>query len=81
MSATIPEPDDTPTRRPGGDPIGERGGPLLSIRVALVVLLALLAGLAAAGLTILARRPVADAVLFGIAGFAAGLKFFHWLIA
>ena len=63
------------TRSPGTPP------PLLTLRAAIVLLLAALAAAAAAGLTWLARRNVAEAALAGLGAFAAGAKFFDWLIA
>ncbi len=55
--------------------------PLLSVRTALILLLAVLAGMAAGVLTTLARHSPYEAVLVGLATMAAGIKFFHWLIS
>ena len=63
------------TRRPGTPP------PLLTLRAAIVLLLAVLAAVAAAGLTWLSRHNVAEAALAGLAAFATGAKFFDWLVA
>jgi hypothetical protein len=46
-----------------------------------VLLLALLSGAGVTALTVLADRPPAEAVLAGLAAMAAGIKFFHDLIA
>lgn len=54
---------------------------LLSLRTAFVLLLALLAASAAAGLTWSYRRNLAEAVLAGLAGLGAGIRFFDWLIS
>lgn len=53
---------------------------LLSIRAALILLLGVSSGVAAAVLTVLAGRSMAEAGLTGIAALATGTKFFHWLI-
>jgi hypothetical protein len=53
---------------------------LLSVRTALVLLLALLAAGGAGALTLLARHSLAEATLAGLAALAAGMRFFHWLI-
>lgn len=55
--------------------------PLLSVRTALILLLAALAGVAAGVLTGLARHSPYEAVLVGLATAAAATKFFHWLIS
>ncbi len=55
--------------------------PFLNIRTTLVLLLALLSGLSVTALTMLADRPPAEAILAGLAATAAGIKFFHGLIA
>lgn len=55
--------------------------PLLSVRTALIILLAVLAGVAAGVLTGLARHSPYEAVLVGLATAAAATKFFHWLIS
>ncbi|MGH3930093.1 MAG: hypothetical protein ACRDTF_08970 [Pseudonocardiaceae bacterium] len=55
--------------------------PLLSIRTTLVLLLALLSGAGVVALTVLANRHPAEAALAGLAATAAGVKFFHDLIA
>lgn len=65
----------TPPRR------GDRPAPLLNIRTTLVLLLALLSGAGVTALTVLVDRPPAEAVLAGLAAMAAGIKFFHDLIA
>jgi hypothetical protein len=54
---------------------------LLSLRTAFVLLLALLAASAAAGLTWFSRRNVAEAALAGLVGLGGGIKFFDWLIS
>lgn len=63
-----------------GTPARERQA-LLSMRAALVLLMAALTGVAAAGLTLLANRHPAEAALTGLAAAGVGAKFFHWLIA
>ncbi|MGH3526284.1 MAG: hypothetical protein ACRDQ6_03105 [Pseudonocardiaceae bacterium] len=59
----------------------DRPAPLLNIRTTLVLLLALLSGVGVTALTALADRPPAEAVLAGLAATAAGIKFFHDLVA
>ena len=54
---------------------------LLTLRSAIVLLLAILAATTAAGLTWLSRRNAAEAAIAGLGAFAAGAKFFDWLIA
>ena len=54
---------------------------LLSLRTAFVLLLALLAASAAAGLTWSSRRNLADAALAGLAVLGGGIRFFDWLIS
>ena len=54
---------------------------LLTLRAAIVLLLSVLAAAAAAGLTWFYKRDVAEAALAGLGAFAAGAKFFDWLIA
>jgi hypothetical protein len=54
---------------------------LLPVRTALVFLLAILAGVAAAVLTALAGRSGFEAALVGLGILGAGIKFFHWLIS
>lgn len=54
--------------------------PLLSLRAAVILLLALLVGAATAGLILLADRTPAEAVLGGCAAVAAAVKFFSGLI-
>jgi hypothetical protein len=54
---------------------------LLSLRTAVVLLLALLAASAAAGLTWSSRRNLAEAALAGLAVLAGGIRFFDWLIS
>jgi hypothetical protein len=53
---------------------------LLTIRTTLILLLALLAGVGAAVLTALADHSGFEAALVGLGAFAAGIKFFHWLV-
>lgn len=55
-------------------------GPLLSTRAALVFLLAVLSGLAAASLTVLSGGSLPTAVLAGGAATGGGLALFHSLI-
>lgn len=54
---------------------------LLTLRAAIVLLLSVLAAAAAAGLTWFYKRDAAEAALAGLGAFAAGAKFFDWLIA
>ncbi|KOV84013.1 hypothetical protein ADL03_18540 [Nocardia sp. NRRL S-836] len=54
--------------------------PLLPVRTALVLLLAVLAGGVAGLLTVFARHSPYEAALVGLATTAAAIKFFHWLI-
>ena len=54
---------------------------LLSVRTAIILLLAVLAAAVAAGLTWLSRHDAAEAALVGLGTLAAGAKFFDWLIA
>ena len=53
---------------------------LLTIRATVVLLLAIMAGATAAGLTWLTRRNAAEAVLAGLGVLAGGIRFFDWLI-
>lgn len=55
-------------------------GPLLSVRAALVMLLAALVGLAAAGLAFLSTRSLPPATLTGGGAAAAALLFFNQVI-
>jgi hypothetical protein len=55
--------------------------PLLTIRTAFVLLLALLAASVAAGLMCFSRRDAAEAALAGLTVLGGGIKFFDWLIA
>ena len=55
-------------------------GPLLSSRAALLILLAVLAGLAAAALTMLSGAPWTHAVLVGCTAGAGSLMFFNRVI-
>lgn len=55
-------------------------GPLLSIRTTLVLLLAALVGLGAAGLSLAAGEPWATAALTGLGGAGGALLLFHALI-
>ena len=65
--------------RKGSSP-GREPGKLLSVRLALILGGALLAGLGSAGLLYAAHRPAA-LVAFTAAGvFGVALKFFDWLI-
>ncbi len=57
-----------------------RTGPLLTTRAALVLLLAVLSGLAAICLTILSGGSLPTAVLAGGAATGGGLALFHSLI-
>jgi hypothetical protein len=54
---------------------------LLTLRSAVILLLALLAAGAAAGLTWLSHGSVPEAALAGLAALGAGIKFFDWLIS
>jgi hypothetical protein len=54
---------------------------LLTPRAALVFLLSVLAAATAAGLTWFYKRDAPEAALAGLGAFAAGAKFFDWLIA
>lgn len=54
--------------------------PLLSIRTALVLLLAVLSGVVAAVLTLLAGHSGFECTLVGLAVGAGAVKFFDWLI-
>jgi hypothetical protein len=53
----------------------------MTLRTAFILLLALLAASAAAGLTWFSRRNAAEATLAGLAVLGGGIKFFDWLIA
>ncbi len=53
---------------------------LLSLRTALILLLAALAAVVGGGLTWLSRHDPSDSALVAFAGFGAALKFFDWLI-
>lgn len=55
--------------------------PLLSVRATVVLLLALLSGAGVVILAILANFHPAEAALAGLAATAAGVRFFHELIA
>jgi hypothetical protein len=55
-------------------------GPLLSTRAALLMLLAVLAGLSAGALTFLSGRSVPSAVLAGCGAAGAALLFFNKVI-
>lgn len=59
----------------------DRPRPLLSMRTAIVLTLAVLAGLAATALMTLAHRPLPEAVFVGLGVLAAAVKFFDSLIA
>jgi hypothetical protein len=56
-------------------------GPLLTVRAAVVVLTALVAGLVAGALAFLAHQDVATAVLVAGGAAGGGLALFHALIA
>lgn len=66
----MPHPEDDPG-----------GGPLLTPRAALVLLLAVLAGLGAGVLAVWSGRHPAEAVGIGVAAAAAAAGFFNWIIA
>ena len=53
---------------------------LMTLRTALILLLAVLAATAATGLTWFSRRNVFEAALAGLTALAAGARFFDWLI-
>jgi hypothetical protein len=53
---------------------------LLTLRAAFILLLAVLAGSVAAGLTWVARRNIAEATLAGLAVLGGGIRFFDWMI-
>ncbi|MER6441309.1 hypothetical protein ABT275_33730 [Streptomyces sp. NPDC001185] len=55
-------------------------GPLLSMRAALILLMALLVGIGAGVLTALAGAVVAQACLAGAAAFGAAVPFFNHLV-
>jgi hypothetical protein len=55
--------------------------PLLSLRAALILMLAILTGIGAGVLSALAGRHPAEAVLIGVAATAAAAAFFNWAIA
>jgi hypothetical protein len=54
---------------------------LLPLRTALVLLLAVLAGIDTSVLILLTGRTGSEAALVGVGVLAAARKFFHWLIA
>ena len=60
---------------------GDDPGPLLPLRAALVLLLAMLTAITVAILLLMAHRTVPESVLGGLAALAGAVKFFHWLIA
>ena len=65
----------------GGAGSGSNDSPkLLSLRAALVLALAVLAGIGAGVLTWLSGAPPATGVLAGCAAFASAVAFFHHLI-
>jgi hypothetical protein len=55
-------------------------GPLLTVRAAVVLLLALLVGLSAFGLAYLAYHSLPGAVLIGGSGFGGAVIVFHTII-
>ncbi len=55
-------------------------GPLLGVRAALVILLAILVGLAAVGLTFLTGQSIPAAILTGGAAAGGALLFFNQMI-
>lgn len=61
-------------------PVPPKDDPLISVRAALVVLLALLVGAAAGALTFLSGHDVAVAILAGGAAVGGALKLFNGLI-
>lgn len=78
----MPNPADGPTDELSGHSGGgdHSGGPLLSPRAALVLLLAVLAGLGAGMLTVWSGRHLAEAVGVGVGAAAAAAGFFNWII-
>jgi hypothetical protein len=70
----MPNPEDDPSG-------GECGGPLLTPRAALVLLMAVLAGLGAGVLAVWSGRHPAEAVGIGVAAAAAAASFFNWIVA
>lgn len=54
--------------------------PLLSLRTALILLLAALVGLGAGALGVWAGRHIAEALLLGLGAVAGAAAFFNWLI-
>ncbi|GAA1246898.1 hypothetical protein GCM10009665_42340 [Kitasatospora nipponensis] len=54
--------------------------PLLSVRSALVLVLALLTGIGAGVLSLLARTPAAQCVLYGGGAFGLAVPFFDRLV-
>jgi hypothetical protein len=65
--------------RTAGDDDGN--DPLLPLRTVMIFLLALIAAGVVAGLILLAGRSGAESALAGLGALAAGVKFFHWMIA
>lgn len=59
----------------------EERGSLLSLRVALIMLFAVLSGVGAGVLIHLSGQHVAAAILVGLGTAAAAMKFFDWLIS
>jgi hypothetical protein len=59
----------------------QSNGALLSARTALVLLFAVLAAVAVAGLLVADGHSLAAAVVVGIGALAGATKFFHWLIS
>jgi hypothetical protein len=68
-----------PSVRKGGS-LGREPRKLLSVRSALVLTLAVLAGLGGAALLYAAHRPAALVAFGAIGVLAVALKFFDWLI-
>lgn len=58
----------------------EKTSSLLSMRSALILLCAVIAGVGASALTVLSGHSPYEAMLVGVAAAAGATKFFHWLI-
>lgn len=69
---------NTPSSAPGSD---ETRRPILSLRGAVLVLLALLTGVGVACLMLAAHHQIADATLAGLAASATSLWWYDRLIA
>lgn len=59
---------------------GDGPGPLLPLRTALILLLAILTGVTVVVLLALAHRSGPEIALAALAALAGAVKFFHWLI-